>query len=136
MSVGHERVPLHDWDICRIKDMGDSMAVGCCLEMTMPLFPTSVILELGVVRGTALDAADKGGGFIYGDGDRCHGRSRWCRYNWGCSSRVFVTCNMETIEFPVVEFGFIQGEPNTCIREGKFKIPLLEELNVSNEHRR
>jgi hypothetical protein len=37
---------------------------------------------------------------------------------------------------PVVEFGFIQCEPNTSIREGKFKIPLLEELNISNEHRR
>jgi hypothetical protein len=43
---------------------------------------------------------------------------------------------MEESEFPVVEFGFIQVEPNTSIRKGKFKIPLLEELNVSKEHRR
>jgi hypothetical protein len=43
---------------------------------------------------------------------------------------------MEAIKFPVVEFGFIQSEPNMSIREGKLKIPLSEELNVSNEHRR
>jgi hypothetical protein len=47
---------------------------------------------------------------------------------------VYFTSNIEAIEFPVAEFGFIQSEPNTSISEGKPKIPLLEELNVSNEH--
>jgi hypothetical protein len=34
------------------------MDVGC-LEMTMPLFPTRVVLEFGIVRGTAFDAAEE-----------------------------------------------------------------------------
>jgi hypothetical protein len=56
--------------------------------------------------------------------------------SWSWSSRFFVTSNMEAIQFPFVDFGFIQSQPNTSIREGKFKIPLLEELNDSREHRR
>jgi hypothetical protein len=53
MSVGHERaiLPLMG---CIQDHMGYTMAVGCCLKMVMPLFPMHVILELAIVRGTAL----------------------------------------------------------------------------------
>jgi hypothetical protein len=43
-----------------IKDIGYTMAVGCCFMMVMTLFPMRVILDLGIVRGTALDAAKEG----------------------------------------------------------------------------
>jgi hypothetical protein len=40
--------------------MGYTMAVDCCLKMAMPLFSMRVVLELVIVRGTALDAAKEG----------------------------------------------------------------------------
>jgi hypothetical protein len=40
--------------------MGYTMAVGCYLKMVMSLFPTRVLLELVIVRVTALDASKEG----------------------------------------------------------------------------
>jgi hypothetical protein len=57
-------VIIRFWDVFRIKDIGKSMTICSCFEMTMPLFPTIVVLEFGVIRGTSFDTALKGSSIV------------------------------------------------------------------------
>ena len=42
-------------NIVRVNDVVETMAIDCSFQMTMPLFPLAIILELGVVREISLD---------------------------------------------------------------------------------